>query len=359
MQTYLVGGAVRDMLLGRKPREYDYVFSGTLNDFLQQHPKARKAGTQFQIAILNGLEFAPLRGNTIHDDLLARDFTINAIALDEQGKIYAHPEALQDLVAGRLALAGPTALEQDPVRIYRAARMVSTIPDLHIATSLNEAIRRTAETFPLSSIAPERIGNEIHKLLNSSKPGNLLRTLQRAACLTHWFQEFETTLPDNTPLADLEKTADLMDLTAGYPMAVWMALCHDLGSGVHSGGPDSDQSRRRARELCAQKFATRIKATNKHILAAKITACYFNDGVQYMQLATDTRIRLLLRLSTANLLHPFFKVIHVASGTDFTPLALQQLKAILKVRLAPDEQGRGAESGKVLHMKRCAALDGL
>ncbi len=352
MQIYLVGGAVRDMLLGRHPREYDYVFSGSLDDFLARYTHARKAGTQFHVAICDGVEFAPMRGNSIHEDLAARDFTINAMAIDDTGRFFSHPQALKDLAASRIALAAPDALAGDPARIFRAARLTATHPKLHITPELQTAMHVTARSGALLHLAPERLCNEIYKLLQAAKPGNFLRALHAAQCLEYCLPEFFSPCFCAHDNANIHQTSDIMDKSTGDPMLVWMALCHNLGAGVQK---NTQTTRHSAREQAARGLSARIKASNSHTRAAAM-AVRCCEGVRYPTLLPSDKISLLTPLHTADLLPRFFRLVALVSGHDFTLQAKDDLQRILQVTLKPEERDRGALSGRLLHEKRCDAL---
>ena len=86
MELYLVGGAVRDLLLGRKPTEFDFAFDGSMADFLAAHPDAVSVGKSVNVCLWHGRECMPLRGGTLTSDFAARDLTINAIGLDSAGR---------------------------------------------------------------------------------------------------------------------------------------------------------------------------------------------------------------------------------------------------------------------------------
>ncbi|MFR8580822.1 hypothetical protein [Bilophila wadsworthia] len=107
--VYLVGGAVRDRLLGRTPREYDFAFDADEATFLQRNPEARKVGKSVSVFLLRGQEFMPLEG-TLEEDMRRRDLTINALAEDRTATFSGipmrfricgrHPAALRRRVSG-------------------------------------------------------------------------------------------------------------------------------------------------------------------------------------------------------------------------------------------------------------------
>lgn len=73
---------VRDLLLGRPPHDMDFAFAGGVDAFVQALPHARKVGRSVDVWVARGLEFRPLQGETPAEDLLARDLTVNALAVD-------------------------------------------------------------------------------------------------------------------------------------------------------------------------------------------------------------------------------------------------------------------------------------
>ena len=129
--VYLVGGAVRDRLLGRTPREYDFAFDADEATFLQRNPDARKVGKSVSVFLLRGQEFMPIEG-TLEDDMRRRDLTINALAEDRDGNLFGHPDALSDLREGILRPASPTSFRDEPVRVFRLARMACELPSFTV-----------------------------------------------------------------------------------------------------------------------------------------------------------------------------------------------------------------------------------
>ena len=80
MSIYLVGGAVRDLLLGRRPGDLDFAFSGSLESFAASHAGARAVGVSVRVCLWRGREYMPLHENSSERDLAARDLTINALS---------------------------------------------------------------------------------------------------------------------------------------------------------------------------------------------------------------------------------------------------------------------------------------
>lgn len=164
--VYLVGGAVRDRLLGRTPREYDFAFDADEATFLQRNPEARKVGKSVSVFLLRGQEFMPLEG-TLEEDMRRRDLTINALAEDRDGNLLGHPDALSDLREGILRPASPTSFRDEPVRVFRLARMACELPSFTVHPEAVAQMRAVAGEGLLGRIPAERVGRELMKALAS------------------------------------------------------------------------------------------------------------------------------------------------------------------------------------------------
>ena len=124
---FLAGGAVRDMLLGRPVHDMDFAFSGTEEDFVQRFPHARKTSEHPPIWVAGGFEFCPLTGGSPDEDVMRRDLTVNALLLDDRGRLYMHPRSLDDLREGVLRPVSTCAFFDDPARVYRLARLAAAL----------------------------------------------------------------------------------------------------------------------------------------------------------------------------------------------------------------------------------------
>ncbi len=173
-QTYLVGGCVRDLMLGAVPSDFDLVTFGTSMDLARQLG-AILGGKAFfmdqerqvaRVALKHGdltIDVSPPKGNDIEADLLERDITINAMALDPfSGTLIDPLGGQQDLQEKRIRLIAEKNLQDDPLRGLRCLRF-----SVQLGFSLDrltmEVIRKNAET--LGVIAPERIKYEFLKVL--------------------------------------------------------------------------------------------------------------------------------------------------------------------------------------------------
>ena len=191
--VYLVGGAVRDALLKRPLHDLDFVLphggiklAFQIGDLLGVPAyildKERDTGRVMHGAMT--LDFAQFRGPTLEDDLRGRDFTINAIALPANARrrhsLIDPLGGADDLQAGILRLAAPTALVQDPVRAVRAVRMIATLPVR--MDEMTQTAVSAIQNLPQQTSA-ERIRDAFLQLLESDRPATAVSDLQTLGLL--------------------------------------------------------------------------------------------------------------------------------------------------------------------------------
>lgn len=204
----LVGGAVRDILLGRRPRELDAVVQGeaerVARDLAQRLGARVTLHGRFGTALVESpgvrIDLATARAETYPApgalpevtpgdgaaDLARRDFTVNAIAVglvgDDVGRLRAVPHALEDLVAGRLRVLHDASFIDDPTRLLRLARYAARLdfdPEEH--TRLLAA--RAVDSGALQSVSGARVGAELRLALSEARPLAALRELARMRVL--------------------------------------------------------------------------------------------------------------------------------------------------------------------------------
>lgn len=192
---YLVGGAVRDMLLGRALHDFDFtlahsgikiarkVADALGADFYPLDPE-RDTGRVLVPsldAIPIVLDFTSFRGPDLDADLAGRDFTLNAIALElRKGQIFDPLGGAQDLKDKRLRACSALAFIDDPVRILRAVRLAADY-DLHILPETRLAMKDAAPR--LVEASAERIRDELFRALEGSKPSACIRALDMLGAL--------------------------------------------------------------------------------------------------------------------------------------------------------------------------------
>ena len=211
MEVYLVGGAVRDRLLGWPVRERDWVVVGALPEDLERqgyvsvgrefpvflHPQTRE---EYALARLERKVAPGYRGFTtrfspdvtLEEDLRRRDLTINAMAEDASGEIIDPYGGQRDLRA-RLLRHVSEAFVEDPVRVLRVARFAARYAPLgfRVAQETVALMRRMSESGELSALVPERVWQETERALRESRPEVFFETLRECGALGRIFPEVE------------------------------------------------------------------------------------------------------------------------------------------------------------------------
>lgn len=367
MKIYLVGGAVRDQLRGLQPTDLDFVVVGApadrAEDWLQsQIPGLTRVGQRIPVFVRGTEQYTISACARIEDDLATRDVTINALAQDEGGHIIAHPLALQDLEAKILRPVSVDNFLADPLRVVRAARFSAAFSDFTLAPELILAMQAVSVE-ALGQMAAERVGQETLKACVAERPGNFLRTLLLGESLRPWFMEFATA--DGIPAGPatfhnssvLEHTAKVMDGCSGDSLAVWMALCHDLGKTTtpRSLWPRHFGHEERGAAL-AKVLGARLRLSSRFIQAGQLAARWHMAGGYYSTLRAATKIRLLVTLDKVALLTAFFQVVVADGGANFLEQAQHDLALIKSVILPAKHRDQGHKSAEVLLQLRCEAL---
>jgi tRNA nucleotidyltransferase (CCA-adding enzyme) len=261
-RSYLVGGAVRDDMLGLEPGDRDHVVVGaSVEDMLQAG--FRQVGRDFPVFLhpVSNEEYALARterksarghaGFTVHadpsvtleEDLARRDFTLNAIACADDGTLVDPFDGARDIQARVLRHVG-TAFVEDPLRVLRAARFMARLAPLGftIAPETVALMRRMAAGGELGELVPERVWQELAKALRSATPGAFLRTLREADALAAVLPEVDALYgvpqraeyhPEVDTGMHVELVCDMAaQLAPGDDGIGFAALVHDLGKAL-------------------------------------------------------------------------------------------------------------------------------
>ena len=261
MQAYLVGGAVRDKLLGRPVKERDWVVVGASPEELERqgfvpvgrefpvflHPQTHE---EYALARLERKVAPGYRGFatqfspdvTLEEDLRRRDLTINAMAETSSGEIVDPYGGRRDLEARLLRHVSDSFIE-DPVRVLRVARFAARYAELgfRVAEETVALMRRMTESGELTALVPERVWQETERALGETRPDVFFSTLRDCGALQVIFPELAALYgvpqpPRWHPEVDtgvhvmlaLRYAAD-----TGAPAAVRFAvLMHDLGKAL-------------------------------------------------------------------------------------------------------------------------------
>jgi tRNA nucleotidyltransferase (CCA-adding enzyme) len=200
MKTYVVGGAVRDALLGRSVSDRDHVVVGATPQEMQRlgykpvgrdfpvflHPQTHEeyalARTERKTARgYHGFEFYAAPDVTLEQDLARRDLTINAMARAEDGTLIDPYGGEDDLRAGILRHVSP-AFAEDPVRILRVARFAARFGFV-IATETQALMRSMTEAGEVDALVPERVWQELSRGLVEHEPSRMFAVLRECGAL--------------------------------------------------------------------------------------------------------------------------------------------------------------------------------
>lgn len=256
MQVFIVGGAVRDELLGRACADRDYVVVGATPESMlaagfrpvgKDFPVFLHPETQAEYALArterktgrgyHGFAFHAAPDVTLAEDLGRRDLTINAMARDEAGELVDPFHGQRDLQDKILRHVGP-AFAEDPVRILRLARFAARFTDFSIAPETLALMRRMVADGEVDHLVAERIWQELAKGLMEEKPSRMFEVLRDCGALARLLPEVDALFgipqrADYHPEIDTGiHTLMVIDQAAGrqFPLTVrYAALCHDLG----------------------------------------------------------------------------------------------------------------------------------
>ena len=197
--TYITGGSIRDILLGRVPADYDIAVTGNPKEFAEKMA-ASSSGHMVEIGklgqsiirVLSGnkiFDITSLSGTSIEDDLTKRDFTINAMAYDvSSGKIIDNFGGRRDLANKKIRLVSKEIFIRDPIRLLRAFRMGACL-DFEIESQTQTTIRNHAAL--IQQTAGERVRTELFKMLNMPKSHHFIAKMDAAGLLTAIFPEID------------------------------------------------------------------------------------------------------------------------------------------------------------------------
>jgi len=262
MHIYLVGGAVRDNLLGRPVVDHDHVVVGALPEellalgykpvgkdfpvFLHPHTgeeyalarTERKTGRGY-----HGFVFQADATVTLEQDLARRDLTINAIAQDEHGALTDPYHGVCDIEARVLRHVSPAFVE-DPVRVLRVARFAARFAPLgfSVADETMALMQQMVRDGEVDHLVPERVWAETRKALGEPQPSAFLRVLRECGALAVLFPEIDALYgvpqraefhPEIDTGVHLEMVLDAAARIApGDDLVGFCALTHDLGKAL-------------------------------------------------------------------------------------------------------------------------------
>lgn len=322
MKTYLVGGAVRDEILGIEPKDRDYVVVGATPEYLESIG-FKRVGADFPVFLhpVTGDEYALARVErstgagygdftvstenvTIEEDLFRRDLTINSIAKDiETCEIIDPYNGVNDLKNGVIRHTSDAFIE-DPLRVFRIGRFLARYPDFSISSHTYSLSREIVKSGALKTLTAERVGVETLKALSEKKPSQFFKFLQIIDGLDTWFPELAALIGQEQPEKHHAEgdafvhTLMVLDESTSSDNLVfrWSALVHDLGKGLTPKEElPSHHGHERAGVPLVKSLGERLRLSNDFIRAGQRAAEFHTHVHKAYVLNAKTYVKLIDR----------------------------------------------------------------
>jgi len=323
MQVYLVGGAVRDRLLGREVKERDWVVVGATPAELERagylpvgrdfpvflHPQTREEHALARLERKTGpgyrgfsTEFSP--DVTLEDDLRRRDLTINAMAEDPGGKII-DPHGGQRDIEARLLRHVSEAFVEDPVRILRVSRFAARYASLgfSVAAETLALMRRMVESGEANALVAERVWAETEKALGEPRPDVFVSVLRDCGALKVVYPELDALFgvpqpekwhPEiDTGIHQLMALREAVRLGGGVAVR-FAVLMHDLGkANTPADKLPSHPGHEESGAALVEQLAARLRVPNQMRELALITARFHTHVHRAFELRAATVLKTL------------------------------------------------------------------
>ncbi len=320
---YLVGGAVRDQLLGLTPKERDWVVVGRTEQEMEAagfqavgkdfpvflHPTTKE---EHALARTERKTAPGYRGFTVHaspdvtleEDLLRRDLTINAIAQDSNGNLIDPFNGEADLQQGLLRHVSD-AFREDPVRILRIARFAARFGKwgFKVAHKTHHLMKQMVEDGEVDALVAERVWQETLKALQTERPDRYFEVLRNCGALAHIFPELEALFGVPQPahhhpeidsgihtLMVLQQAVRL----SSKPEVRFAALLHDLGKGTT---PEQEWPKHHGHEArsikLVKQLCQRLKVPKSYRELAQVVAQYHGHYHRAEEMRPETILKML------------------------------------------------------------------
>ena len=405
MQTYMVGGAVRDALLGLPVNDRDWVVVGATpeemilagylpvgRDFpVFLHPVTREehalARTERKTARgYHGFAFHAEPGVTLEQDLARRDLTVNAMAQGDAGQIIDPFGGRADLER-RVLRHVTLAFREDPVRILRVARFAARFPEFSVAPETQALMREMVDSGEVDALVAERVWQELARGLMEKTPSRMFEVLRDCGALTKLLPEV-VRLWGVPQRAEYHPEVDtgvhlmmVLDMSArlAAPLPVRFAcLTHDLGKGTTPANilPRHIGHEERSAKLL-RKVCERLRVPTDCRELADVVAREHGNIHRSSEFGAAAMVRLLERCDAFRKPRRFEMVLLACEcdargrlGLEEQPypprrrllaaLAAAQAVATHEVAAQAGERGlKGAAVGDLIHKARVRALDQL
>jgi len=400
---YLVGGAIRDSLLGKSIHDEDYCVTGITDEqFKEIFPEANIRGKAFSVFDINGKEFALARKEikigkghkefkiktdsqiTIEDDLARRDITINSIAKNIlTGEIIDPFNGREDL-KNKIIRATTLHFKEDPLRVYRVARFAAQFGFSVENSTIKQMYELKNE---LETLSKERVFTELKKALETEKPSIFFDTLKQAKVLDVHFKEINDLIGVEQPIKYhpegdaynhsmlvLDMASSLTDsFEKNRKLEIrYSALVHDLGKGLtpteeyphHYGHEDSGIKP-------IKNISKKIGVPNAWLKCAKISCKEHMRGGIFYKMSTAKKVEFFERVGKTILGLDGLQIIVISDKTsggrqtdiksiNFADIGKQCLNEI-NGKYIKDKYNikQGINFGKILHNERVKWLKNL
>ncbi|PKO45884.1 MAG: multifunctional CCA addition/repair protein [Betaproteobacteria bacterium HGW-Betaproteobacteria-22] len=324
MQVYLVGGAVRDELLGFSVKDKDYVVVGsTLEQMLAAgfkpvgkdfpvflHPETHD---EYALARTERKTAKGYKGFVVHadpdvtleEDLARRDLTINAIAKGADGQLMDPFGGLADIQSRTLRHVSD-AFAEDPVRILRAARFMARLHDFNLAEETLRLMRNMVAAGEVDALVAERVWQELSKGLMENTPSRMFETLRACGALEKILPELSRLWgvpqpPQHHPEIDTGiHVMMVIDYAAKQNFSLpvrFAALLHDLGKGTTFHATLPRHIGHEARGLpMVRDVCKRLRVPNDCKELAVMVARFHGKLYQALQMRPSTLLEFLIEL---------------------------------------------------------------
>lgn len=324
IRCYVVGGAVRDALLGQAHGDRDHVVIGATPEAMVAlgfrpvgkdfpvflHPDTHQ---EYALARTERKVARGYKGFTVHaapevsleEDLRRRDLTINAMALDEAG-ILVDPYGGQADLAARVLRHVSPAFAEDPVRILRVARFAARLPDFSVAPETLGLMRAMVDSGEIDALVAERVWQELARGLMESTPSRMFLTLRACGALARLLPELDRLFgvpqtPRYHPEIDTGvHVMAVIDQAArrALPLpARFAALLHDLGKGTTPAERLPSHHGHEARGVALVKqVCARLRAPGECQDLAVLVARDHGIAHRALELRASTAVELLERV---------------------------------------------------------------
>ncbi len=405
MKTYLVGGAVRDRLLGRALGDRDWVVVGATPEAMlaagfrpvgkdfpvflhpdsgEEHALARterKSGRGY-----HGFAFHTSPDVSLEEDLTRRDLTINAMAEDSDGMLIDPLGGQRDLAARVLRHVSP-AFAEDPVRILRLARFAARLPDFTVAPETLALMRGMVTGGEVDHLVAERVWQELARGLMEERPSRMFEVLRECGALARLLPEVDRLWgvpqraeyhPEVDTGVHLMMVLDMSARLQGSLPVRYACLGHDLGKGTTPADvlPRHLGHEGRSAKLL-QQVGQRLRVPNDCRELADVVAREHGNIHRSAELNAAAVLRLLERCDAIRKPERFAEVLLACEcdargrlGFEETPYApRKRLSAALRTALSVQTtelarnamaQGRqGKDIGALIQQARTQALEGM